>query len=101
MLIELANDVVETLPKESLTSLRFSPHDVLHQPADRLLRRRSAERAATLGNAYHGKLDIYFQTIDGSTKRVQTTVWAADSDHLTLKSGVMLPLRAVVWMDFY
>lgn len=101
MLIELAPDLVETLPKEALTGLRFAPRDVLSTPADRLLRRRNAERAVTLGNAYHGKLDIYFQTADGTTKRVQTTVWAADADHLTFKSGVLLPLRAVVWMDFY
>lgn len=101
MQIALASALVETLPKEALPGLRFSPRDVLSQPADRLLRRYNAERAVTLGNAYHGKLDIYFQTADGTTKRVQTTVWAADADHLTFKSGVLLPLRAVVWMDFY
>lgn len=101
MQIALVSALVETLPKEALPGLRFSHHDVLSQPADRLLRRHNAERAVTLGNAYHGKLDIYFQTADGTTKRVQTTVWAADGDHLTFKSGVLLPLRAVVWMDFY
>jgi len=33
------------------------------------------------------------------TKRA--TVWAADADHLTLKSGTSLPLRAVLGFDFY
>lgn len=98
---ELIAEVVETLPKEIVASLRFAHADVLSHPADRQLRRYHAERAATLGNAHHGKLDIYFQTADGTTKRIQTTVWAADSDHLTLKSGVSLPLRAVLRMDFY
>lgn len=98
---ELTTDVVDTLPKEAISSLRFAQQDVLSNPTDRVRRRHDAERAATLGNAHHCKLDIYFQTVDGTTKRVQTTVWAADGDHLTLKSGVSLPLRAVVGMDFY
>ena len=98
---ELTTDIVETLPKEAISGLHFAQRDVLSSPADRSRRRWEAERAATLGNAHHGKLDIYFQTSDGATKRVQTTVWAADSDHLTLKSGLSLPLRAVVGMDFY
>ena len=66
----------------------------------KLRRRLDADRAATLGNAYHGKLDIYFQTADGAVKRVCTTVWAAHSDYLTLKAGISLPLRAVLQFDF-
>ena len=69
------------------------------RPAQR--RRVDADRAVTLGNAYHGKLDIYFQTSDGHAKRVATTVWASDTDHLTPKSGTSLPLRAVLGFDFY
>ncbi|MBF9237556.1 hypothetical protein I2I05_09135 [Hymenobacter sp. BT683] len=92
---------VEIVEKEALESLLFSPEDVLTEVADRQRRRADADRAVTLGNAYHGKLDIYFQTADGATKRVATTVWAADAEHLTLKSGAMLPLRAVLGFDFY
>ncbi len=94
-------DTIETLPKEALAGLHFPPHDVLRDPADRQRRQHDAERAVTLGNAHHGKLDIYFQTEDGATKRVQTTIWAADGEHLTLKSGGSLPLRAVLRLEFY
>ncbi|MCC3152419.1 hypothetical protein Q3A66_05960 [Hymenobacter sp. BT770] len=92
---------VEIVEKEDLTTMHFAPEDVLTDEAARQRRRADAERAATLGNAYHGKLDIYFQTADGATKRVATTIWAADADHLTLKSGASLPMRAVLGFDFY
>ena len=92
---------VEIVEKEELTQMTFAHDDVLPDEAARRHRRTEADRAVTLGNAYHGKLDIYFQTADGATKRMATTVWAADNDHITLKSGASLPLRAVLGFDFY
>ncbi|MBC6990201.1 hypothetical protein FHG12_19880 [Hymenobacter jejuensis] len=92
---------VETIEKEAIPNLHFPAYDVLAKPEARIQRRHDAERAATLGNAYHGKLDIYFQTADGATKRVYTSVWAAHEEYLTLKSGITLPLRAVTRFDFY
>jgi hypothetical protein len=92
---------IEIVEKENIASLHFGHDDVLADEAARKQRRADADRAVTLGNAYHGKLDIYFKTADGATKRMATTVWAADSEHLTLKSGASLPLRAVLGFDFY
>ena len=96
-----SSPTVEIVEKEDITAMQFGHDDVLTDEAARQHRRVDADRAATLGNAYHGKLDIYFQTADGGAKRVATTVWAADSDYLTLKSGASLPLRAVLGFDFY
>ena len=92
---------VEIVQKEELATLKFSREDVLTDMITRQRRRIDADRAVTLGNAYHGKLDIYFQTADGQTKRMATTVWAADAAYLTLKSGASLPMRAVIGFDFY
>lgn len=92
---------VETIAKEDLLHLRFAGEDVLPTTAERQRRRWEVERATTLGNAYHGKVDIYFQVDSGATKRVQTTVWANDADYLTLKSGAALPVRCVLGIDFY
>lgn len=92
---------IETIDKELIPTLRFAAEDVLTDPIAIKRRRSDAERASTLGNAYHGKLDIYFQTADGHTKRVYTTIWATHEEYLTLKSGIALPLRAVVGFDFY
>lgn len=91
----------ETVEKEALPGLHYPSTDVLTNPVTRQQRHHDAERAATLGNAYHGKVDIYFQTADGATKRVYTTVWVADEEYLSLKSGGSLPLRAVLRFEFY
>lgn len=91
----------EMIEKETIPSLRFSSVDVLTDPAEIKRRRYDAERAASLGNNYHGKLDIYLQTADGAIKRVYTTVWAMHQEYLTLKSGITLPLHAVLGFDFY
>ena len=92
---------VETVEKEVIPTLRFPQEDVLTDKADMERRRVDAERACRLGNAYHGKLDIFFQTADGQPKRVQTAVWGSHNEYLTLKAGIMLPLRAVLGFDFY
>ncbi|UYZ64322.1 hypothetical protein [Hymenobacter weizhouensis] len=99
--LHLPDSAVELVEKELIPQLRFAPDDVLTDPEAIKRRRWEAERATTLGNAYHGKLDIYFQTADGSIKRVYTTVWAAHEEYLTLKSGIALPLKAVLSFDFY
>ncbi|MBG8553600.1 hypothetical protein [Hymenobacter guriensis] len=90
----------EIISKEHVQQLSFPAVDVLDSVVDRQLRRYSAERATTLGNGYHGKVDIYFQTADGTARRVQTTVWACDADYITLKSGAFLPMRSVIGIDF-
>ena len=92
--------IFATINKEQVATERFGRADVLAGLVERQHRRWEVSRAVALGNAYHGKVDIFFQTADGSTKRVQTTLWAADSEHLTLKAGVMLPLRAVLGVAF-
>jgi hypothetical protein len=92
---------IETVDKEQIPLLRFSPEDVLTDKAALERRRVDAERATRLGNTYQGKLDIFFQTADGQPKRVQTTVWGAHPEYLSLKAGITLPLRAVLGFDFY
>ena len=94
-------DLTDTVEKDVLPTLSYPAHDVLGSTAERLTRQRDAERATALGNNYQGKLDIYFQTADGAAHRVYTTVWASSAEHLTLKSGTSLPIRAVIGFDFY
>ena len=91
----------ELIEKEDVATLHFAPNDVLPDKSARQRRRADADRAVTLCNTYHGKLDIYFQTANGAVKRMAPTVWAADTNFLTLKSGTSLPLRTVLGFDFY
>lgn len=99
--LKTTDPTIETIEKETIPQLRFGPDDVLTDSTLIHRRRHDADRAATLGNAYHGKLDIYFRTEDGAIKRVYTTVWATHEEYLTLKSGISLPLRAILSFDFY
>lgn len=94
-------ELTDTVEKDVLPTLRFPHEDVLSTAEQRRMRQHDAERATLLGNNYQGKLDIYFKTADGIAHRVYTTVWAATPEHLTLKSGTSLPLRAVIGFDFY
>lgn len=94
-------ELTDTVEKDILPLLHYPAKDVLSSPIERIVRQRDAERATALGNNYHGKLDIYFMTADGISHRVYTTVWANSPEHLTLKSGTSLPMRAVVGFDFY
>ncbi|OON70139.1 hypothetical protein [Hymenobacter sp. CRA2] len=97
----IVNESAETVAKETIPTLHFPQEDVLHTPDERKLRRFDADRACALGNNEHGKLDIYFKTADGQTKRVQTTVWGVHESYLTLKAGVTLPIRSIIGFDFY
>ncbi len=94
-------ELTDTLAKEVLPTLHFPHDDVLNDATEISTRRRDAERATALGNNYQGKVDIYFKTADGQSHRVYTTVWATSNEHITLKSGTTLPIRAVVMFDFY
>lgn len=94
-------DLTDTVERNVLPLLRYPAHDVLNSTIERANRQRDAERATALGNNYQGKLDIYFMTADGHSHRVYTTVWASSPEHLTLKSGTSLLMRAVIGFDFY
>ena len=91
---------VQLIEKEAIPTLHFPHDDVLTDPAEQEQRRRDADRATSLGNAYHNKVSIYFQTDDGATKCVNASVWAAHEQYITLKSGITLPLRAVLGITF-
>ena len=89
------------IEKEEIPGLRFRSEDVLSDPGERLKRHWELNRAATLGNAYHGKVEITFRTADGEDKRVDTTVWTVDDKYITLKAGCSIPLRSIVNVEFY
>lgn len=84
-----------SIPKESLKNFSFLKEDVLNTDELKKIRAFNLDRAARLGNAYKGKVKIFFKAIDSITRSVETTVWASADDHVTLKGGVFLPIRAI------
>jgi hypothetical protein len=91
---------LEAIPKEEIPNYHFVTYDVLDNNEDRNNRVISLQQAMVLGNNEHHKLRIYFTTTDGM-KVVETTVWAATEDAVTLKGGVVIPVNCVNKISFY
>jgi hypothetical protein len=47
-----------------------------------------------LGNTYHAKVKIIFETTTGYYE-VEPTVWATTDDFVLLKGGVYLPMKCI------
>jgi hypothetical protein len=89
------------IAKEEVPSLSFSSKDVLTDPIAQKKRMQDLNRAATLGNGYHGKVEITFQTAKGNLLRVDTTVWTVEDKYITLKAGCSIPLQSIVGVEFF
>ena len=55
--------------------------------------------AQRLGNEFKGKTTIVFQTEDGP-KRIETTVWSLTEKYVQIKSGVLIPLKSIIEIDY-
>lgn len=89
------------IEKEMIPYFHFSHNDVLENTEARKKRLWDLNRASILGNGYHGKVEITFQTAEGEVKRVDTTVWAVDEKYMTLKGGCCIPTSSIVGVEFY
>ena len=85
----------EKIQKEVVVNFHFHKDEVLHTLEEVKLRKYMLERATTLGNAYHAKVRIDFETTDG-TKEVDTTIWATTEKHILLKGGVTIPIHCIL-----
>ncbi len=98
--MEKTQQEVTLIEKEDLHSILFSNTDVIEDPVKRRLRQIYLERAERLGNAYHGKVKMTFITEDGKLMMVNTTIWSADQQYITLKGGIHIPTVAIVEVEF-
>jgi hypothetical protein len=93
--------VTYTAAKEDLGKFKFSAEDVLiNDKTARQSRAYNLMRAERLGNAFHGKVRIFFNTQDLAERTVETTVWATSDDYVNLKGGIILPVRAISRVEF-
>lgn len=92
---------IPKVEKEQISCFRFNRKDVLADPEARKKRLWDLNRATALGNVYHGKVEITFQTAEGVQKRVDTTVWAVDDKYLTLKGGCVIPISSIINIEFF
>lgn len=85
----------EKIQKEVVVNHHFPKNEVLHSLEEMKLRKYMIERATTLGNAYHSKVKIDFETTDG-IKEVETTIWATTEKHILLKGGITIPIHSIL-----
>lgn len=85
---------VRLIAKEDIPRLQFVDHEVL--PAEEFAdkRKQLLFQSMILGNTYHAKVKIVFETVEGFYE-VETTVWATTDDFVLLKGGVYLPTKCI------
>ena len=89
----------ELIAKEEIPNIIFGDKEVLKSKEDRLERSHGIHMALVLGNVHHGKVRIVFET-DKGKRAVETTVWAETDEHIMLKGGVSIPIKAIFKVDF-
>lgn len=100
VVMEIENTIIEVLPKESLTDMKFISEDVLDSEPRRRLRNIYLKKAELLGNSYKGKVKIYFKNHVHKIFAVETTLWYVDENNISLKGGINIPTKSVVGIDF-
>ncbi|WP_437918400.1 hypothetical protein [Sphingobacterium sp. LRF_L2] len=85
----------QIIEKELISAYRIIPAEVDKTVVlyDKLL---GAQR---LGNEFKSKTTIVFQTEDGP-KRIETTVWSLTEKYIQIKNGVLIPLKAIIEIDY-
>jgi len=87
-------EVTSTIPKESVPTYKFVPHEVLTSQQEIARREQSLHVATMLGNTFHNKVKIEFETTDGA-RQVETTIWATTDKNIMLKGGVNIPISCI------
>lgn len=86
--------VSQQIDKQMVGELKFDTNDVLKSEEEKLKRQDSLSKAMLLGNAIKHKVKIYFKDKE-SNKHIETTVWHATQSHISLKGGVVLPVKSI------
>lgn len=86
--------VSQQIDKQKVKELSFDNNDVLKSEEEKIRRQDNLAKAMMLGNAIKHKVRIYFRDKE-SNKHIETTVWHASSSHISLKGGIVLPVKSI------
>ncbi|MDN3688971.1 hypothetical protein [Cyclobacterium jeungdonense] len=90
---------IVTIQKEKVPSLLFSQREVVTDPESKKIRLLELQKSQILGNISHAKVWIYFETADGGTYRINTTIWAVGEKFISLKGGITIPISSIFNID--
>jgi hypothetical protein len=94
--MEIMEESYKIIEKEEILNLSFGDDFVVNQPSN--LKAKLAE-ATKLGNLFHGKIRIVFQSDQGK-KAIETTIWATGNQYIALKGGMWLPISRIESLEF-
>ena len=95
----LTVEATTLVAKEEISLLKFPKEDILISNEEKKDRQAKLERALKLGNAYHGKVKILFEDIEG-LKAVETTIWGVTDKNILLKRDVLVPVNRIREIKF-
>ncbi len=87
------------IEKEQITSLKFPDSEVLTSNEEIVERNNNLMKAMTLGNSIKHKVKIHFKDVYNHNY-VETTVWYANSKHIALKGGIIIPIKSIYKVEF-
>ncbi len=61
-------------------------------------RNRRLYLAMLMGNNFHSKVRVIFNTVEGY-KEIFTTIWATTEKFILLKGGTFIPLEAIAYVE--
>ncbi len=99
LISKINNNESELFEKENIGSLTFPEFDVLQSIDEVNQRDKDLNNALTLGNLHKQKIKIFFQDII-SKKHIETTIWQVNSTHISLKGGMVVPVRSIYKIEF-
>lgn len=85
---------INTIAKEAIPLLDFSNREVLQSRGEIEYRKQLLIQSMVLGNTYHTKVLIIFESGNGIFQ-VDTTIWATTEDFVLLKGAVYLPIKCI------
>lgn len=85
---------IHTIEKEEIPMLDFSNSEVLNSLDEIEHRKQLLLQGMVLGNTYHTKVMIIFES-GGGIYQVETTIWATTDDFVLLKGAVYLPIQCI------
>ncbi len=92
-------DTPKLVGKEEIENMKFPQQGIIRKKEELEALTRKLNEAMTLGNVHHSKIKIIFHDSEG-LKVVETTIWVAGEDYITLKKGVSIPIRNIVDVKF-
>ena len=99
LISKINNSESEFIEKEKAGLLTFPEFDVLQSFDEINQREKDLNSALTLGNLHKQKIKIFFQDII-SKKHIETTIWQVNSTHISLKGGIVIPVKSIYKIEF-